>query len=150
MPHSYVSQLMHCVFSTKERRPFITPELQTRLYAYIGGIAKKHKMILIAAGGIEDHIHLLLSLPKTLDISKAMQLIKGGSSKWIHDTFAEHRMFEWQEGYGAFSISISEVERTVRYINRQAEHHKKKDFKTEFISFLNAHSIEYDERYIFD
>lgn len=80
MAHSYVSQLMHCVFSTKERRPFITPELQPRLFAYIGGIAKKNKMKLIAAGGIEDHVHLLILLSKMLDIAKAMQLIKGGSS----------------------------------------------------------------------
>lgn len=107
-------------------------------------------MRLIAAGGIADHIHLLLSLPKVLDISKARQLIKGGSSKWVHDTFAEHQMFEWQEGYGAFSIGIGEVKRTVEYIDRQAEHHKKKDFKTEFISFLDKHFIEYDERYVFD
>ena len=150
MSHSYVSNLMHCVFSTKERRPFITPELQTRLYPYIGGIAKQHRMRLISAGGIEDHGHLLLSLPKTLDISKAMQLIKGGSSKWIHDTFPEHQMFEWQEGYGAFSIGIGEVKRTVDYITKQAEHHQKKDFKTEFISFLDAHFIDYEERYVFD
>lgn len=150
MSHSYVSNLMHCVFSTQGRRPLITPELQTRLYAYIGGIANKHGMRLISAGGIEDHIHLLLSLSKTIDISKAMQLIKGGSSKWVHDTFAEHQLFEWQEGYGAFSIGVGEVNRTVDYINRQAEHHTKKDFKTEFISFLDAHFIEYDERYIVD
>ena len=141
---------MHCVFSTKERRPFITPELQTRLYPYIGGIAKKHNMRLISAGGIEDHVHLLISLPKVLDISKAMQLVKGGSSKWVHDTFAEHKTFEWQEGYGAFSIGIGEVDRTVDYINRQAEHHKKKDFKTEFISFLDKHFIEYDLQDVFD
>ena len=150
MSHSYVSQLMHCVFSTKERRPFITPELQTRLYQYIGGIAKKNRMRLISAGGIEDHIHLLISLSKAMDISKAMQLIKGGSSKWIHDEFPQLRMFEWQEGYGAFSIGIGEVKRTVDYIERQAEHHKAKDFKTEFVSFLDRHFIEYDERYLFD
>lgn len=150
MSHSYVSQLMHCVFSTKERRPFITSELQTRLFPYIGGIARKNKMNLIAAGGVEDHVHLLISLSKTLDIAHAMQLIKGGSSKWVHDEFPEHRSFEWQEGYGAFSIGIGEVERTVKYINDQAEHHKSKDFKTEFISFLDRHLIEYDESYVFD
>ena len=116
MSHSHVSQLMHCVFSTKERRPMITPELQSRLFPYIGGIARENRMKLISAGGMEDHAHLLISMPKTLNISKAMQLIKGGSSKWVHDTFAEHRLFEWQEGYGAFSIGISEVERTVKYI----------------------------------
>ena len=141
---------MHCVFSTKERRPFITPELHARLYPYIGGIAKKHNMRLIAAGGIEDHGHLLLSLPKIFDISKAMQLIKGGSSKWVHDSFPEHRFFEWQEGYGAFSISVSEKARTIRYIENQPEHHKKIDFQTEFISFLDAHEMEYELQYVFD
>ena len=150
MSHSYVSNLLHYVFSTKERRPLITPDLQIRLFPYIGGIAREHNMKLIAAGGVDDHVHILLSMQKTIGISKAMQLIKGGSSKWIHDTFPEHRLFEWQEGYGAFSIGISEVERTVDYINRQAEHHKKQDFKSEFLGFLIKHEIEYDERYVFD
>lgn len=141
---------MHCVFSTKNRAPMITPDLQQRLYDYIGGIARKNKMTLLAAGGMFDHIHLLLSLPRTLDIAHAMQLIKGGSSKWIHDEFSDHRSFEWQEGYGAFSIGIGEVERTVKYIANQAEHHKNKDFQTEYISFLDAHAIEYDLRYVLD
>jgi REP element-mobilizing transposase RayT len=107
-------------------------------------------MKLISAGGVADHLHLLISLPKTLDIAHAMQLIKGGSSKWVHENFPDLRMFEWQEGYGAFSIGVGEVERTVKYIDNQAEHHKQKDFKAEFVSFLDAHFIEYDERYIFD
>lgn len=150
MSHSFVSQLLHCVFSTKERRPMIAPELQTRLFQYIGGIARENKITLLAAGGVDDHIHLLISMPSTISISKAMQLIKGGSSKWIHETFPEHRKFEWQEGYGAFSIGVGDVERTTKYINNQAEHHKKMDFKTEFRAFLTKHEIEYDERYIFD
>ena len=150
MSHSFISQLMHCVFSTKERRPMITPELQTRLFQYIGGIARENKMKLLAAGGVEDHVHLLISMPSTIAVSKAMQLVKGGSSKWIHETFSEHRLFQWQEGYGAFSIGISDVERTVKYINTQAEHHAKMDFKTEFLAFLKKHEIEYDTRYIFD
>jgi REP element-mobilizing transposase RayT len=128
----------------------ITPELMIRLVPYIGGIARENKMKLIYGGGVDDHIHLLLSIAKTMAISKAMQLIKGGSSKWIHDTFPEHRLFEWQEGYGAFSISISEKPRTIRYIEKQAEHHKKIDFKTEFISFLDVHEIEYDLKHVFD
>lgn len=150
MAHSYISQLMHCVFSTKGRRPFITAELQQRLFQYIGGIVRENKIILIAAGGVADHVHILISLPKTMSISKAMQLIKGGSSKWIHDTFPEHRAFEWQEGYGAFSVSLSNRERVIAYINNQPEHHKKQDFKAELISFLKVHEIEYDERYIFE
>jgi REP element-mobilizing transposase RayT len=121
-----------------------------RLIPYIGGIARENKMKLIHGGGVDDHIHLLLSIAMTMAISKAMQLIKGGSSKWIHDAFPEYHSFEWQEGYGAFSISISEKSRTVRYIDNQAEHHKKVNFKTEFISFLDVHEIEYDLKYVFD
>jgi REP element-mobilizing transposase RayT len=150
MAHSFVSQLMHCVFSTKERRPIITPELQTRLFPYIGGIARENNMKLVAAGGIEDHVHLLISLPKTIAVAKAMQLIKGGSSKWIHDTFSEHKRFEWQEGYGAFSVSIRDKANVIGYINNQQEHHKKQDFRSEFLSFLDRHEIEYDEKYVFD
>ncbi len=116
----------------------------------MGGIARENKMKLISAGGVEDHVHLLLSMPKTVDISKAMQLIKGGSSKWVHDTFSEHRMFEWQEGYGAFSIGVNDKERTIDYINRQAEHHKRRDFKTEFLIFLDKNEVEYDKKYVFD
>ncbi|MGD9627681.1 MAG: IS200/IS605 family transposase [Pyrinomonadaceae bacterium] len=148
MPHSYTSQLMHCVFSTKERRPIISSELQTRLFQYIGRIARENKMKLIAAVGSAVHVHLLISLSRTISISKAMQLIKGGSSKWIHDTFSEHRTFEWQEGYGAFSVSVSNKSRVIAYINNQPEHHKTQDLKTEFVSFLNAHEI--DERYVLD
>ena len=150
MPHSYISQLMHCVFSTKERRPIITPELQQRLWPYLGGIARENKIKALSIGGIEDHVHVLLSLPSTLSIAKAIQLIKGGSSKWIHDNFPEHRLFSWQEGYGAFSIGISDVERTITYIENQKEHHHKMDFKQEFIAFLKKYGIEYDERYIWD
>ena len=141
---------MHCVFSTKDRRPMITPPLWERLVPYIGEIARDHMTKLIAAGGIEDHIHLLLSLPKTLDIAKVMQLIKGGSSKWIHDTFPEHRFFEWQKGYGAFSIGVSEKKRTIDYINNQARHHRRCDFKTEFLLFLDRNEVEYDLRFVFD
>ena len=150
MAHTFVNSLHRCVFSTKERRPMITPELQSRLFQYMGGIARENKIKLLAAGGIADHVHLLISGHATISISKALQLIKGGSSKWIHETFPKHRMFEWQEGYGAFSIGISDVERTINYINNQAEHHGKMDFKKEFLAFLKRHEIEYDERYIFD
>jgi putative transposase len=100
--HSFVSCLVHCVFSTKERRRLITADLQPRLYPYLGGIARENKMKALAIGGVEDHTHLLLSIPSTMSIAKSVQLLKGNSSKWIHETFPEQRMFEWQEGYGAF------------------------------------------------
>ncbi len=142
--------MLHCIFSTKERRKLITPQLAERLYPYFGGIARENKIKLLAVGGMEDHVHLLISLHSTLSISKAMQLLKGGSSKWIHDTFPEHRLFEWQRGYGAFSIGVSDLDRTIEYIKNQSAHHQKRDFKTEFILFLQKNSIEYDERYVFD
>lgn len=150
MPHSFTSQLLHCIFSTKERQRLVTSELSSRLWPYLGGIARENHMKALSIGGTEDHVHLLLSLPATLSVAKAMQLIKGGSSKWIHDTFPEHHTSTWQEGYGAFSIGISDVNRTMSYIEHQAEHHCRRDFKQEFLAFLEKHGIEYDERYIWD
>jgi REP element-mobilizing transposase RayT len=146
--HSYVSALYHCVFSTKERENFITEDLQTRLWPYIGGIARENKMRALAIGGVEDHIHLLLSIPSTLSIAKSMQLIKGTSSKWVHETFPEFRRFEWQEGYGAFSLGISQVADTKSYIENQREHHQTWTFQEEFVAILERHGIEYDPRHI--
>lgn len=150
MPHSFISQLLHCVFGTKERQRIISSELQQRLWPYLDGIARENNMKALSIGGTDDHVHLLLSLPSTLSIAKAIQLIKGGSSQWVHDTFPEHRAFAWQEGYGAFSIGISDVKRTIAYIENQEEHHRRRDFKQEFLAFLKKHGIEYDERYIRD
>ena len=143
--HSFVSCLTHVVFSTKHRQPLITPGLQDRLWPYLGGIARENKMKALQVGGVADHVHLLLSLPSTLAIAKAVQLIKGNSSKWIHDTFREHAAFEWQEGYGAFSIGVSGVKDTVAYIENQAEHHRKKSFREELIAFLERHALEYED-----
>ena len=148
MPHSYSSSLFHCTFSTKDRRNTITPELQERLWPYLAGIAKENDIRALAVGGVADHVHLLLSLPSTMAIAKAIQLVKGGSSKWVHDNFPEHRGFAWQEGYGAFSIGISQTDRTIRYIQSQAEHHRRQTFQEEFLAFLKKHRIEYDPRYI--
>jgi putative transposase len=148
MAHSYISALYHVVFSTKERRKFINADLQARLWPYLGGIARENDMKALAIGGVEDHVHLLLSLPSTLTFAKAMQLIKGGSSKWIHDEFPALQEFAWQEGYGAFSIGISQIDDTKRYIVNQAEHHRKVSYQEEFIAFLERHGIEYDPRYI--
>jgi putative transposase len=148
MPHTYSSLLFHCVFSTKDRRPAISPALQPRLWAYIGGIAREHGMNALAVGGTDDHIHLLLSLPATLELAKAMRQIKAGSSRWMHES-ALQPGFAWQEGYGAFSIGKSHLPATVAYINGQQEHHKKRDFRAEFLAILKKHGIAYDERYVF-
>lgn len=148
MAHTYASLLFHCVFSTKDRRPVLCPELRDRLWPYLGGIARENRMKLLNVGGTSDHVHLLLSLSTTMAIAKALQLIKGGTSQWVSDTFPDHRDFAWQEGYGAFTISISHVDDTIAYIARQEEHHRKKTFQEEYLEFLKKHGIEYDERYL--
>jgi REP element-mobilizing transposase RayT len=116
----------------------------------MGGIAKQNRMKALAIGGIEDHVHLLLSLPFTTSISKAIQLIKGGASKWVHDTFAELRDFSWQEGYAAFTIGIAQLEDTIAYIEQQAEHHQQHSYQHEFLAFLRRHGIDYDPHYVLD
>jgi putative transposase len=147
---SYVSSYFHCVFSTKGRARLITPSLQERLWPFLGGIARQNRMTPVIIGGMEDHMHLLLSLPPTMAIAKAMQLIKGGSSKWTHENFPERRLFAWQEKYGAFSVSVSQLETTIQYIKDQKEHHRERSFQEEFLALLKKHRIEFDERYLWD
>jgi putative transposase len=127
----------------------IDAALEERLWPYLGGIARENRMKALAIGGTADHLHALLSLPGMMSFAKAVQLIKDGSSKWVHDTFSEHRNFEWQEGYGAFSVSASRVDTTVAYIQNQKEHHRKKTFQEEFRELLDKHGIEYDPRFLF-
>ena len=141
--HSYVSCLVHCVFVTQKRRRLITPTLQTRLWPYLGGIARENKMKALEIGGVEDHIHLLLSIPSTLSVAKAVQVLKGSSSKWVHDTFPEHWRFAWQEGYGAFSIGVSGIASTARYIQDQPHHHKQLTFREEMERFLTRHGMQF-------
>jgi putative transposase len=148
LSHTFVNALFHCVFSTKGRRQLITAPLQQRLWPFMGGIARENGMKALTVGGVEDHAHVLLSLPTTISIAQAVQRIKGGSSKWIHETFPEHQGFAWQEGYGAFSIGVSQVDDTVSYIRSQAEHHRRKTFQEEFLAFLKRHGMEYDDRYV--
>ena len=147
---SYVSSYFHCVFSTKERQLTIPPPLRDRLWPFMGGIARLNGMKAIEIGGMPDHVHILLSLPSTLSIAKALQLIKGGSSKWVHETFPEHRLFRWQVKYGAFGVSVSLSDKTIQYIKNQEEHHRKMTFKEEFLALLKKHRIAYDERYLWE
>jgi putative transposase len=138
----------HCSFRTKNRRPFITPELRDRLRPFLGAIARQHKMKAVEIGGMPDHVHLLTSLPSTMTISKAMQLLKGGSSKWVHDIFPNQRTFSWQEEYGAFSLSVSQMDNTIAYFRGQLEHHRKFTLQEEFLRLLKKHALEHNDRYL--
>jgi REP element-mobilizing transposase RayT len=143
--HSFTTCFVHCVWSTKNREAYLTLDVRERLWPYLGGIAKQNQMKTLAIGGANDHVHLLLSLPATLSIAKAMQLLKGNSSKWLRETFPKMRSFAWQEGYGAFSIGVSGVDPTVAYIRNQAEHHRTRSFREEYVAILKKHGFTYDE-----
>jgi putative transposase len=146
MSHTYTNLLTHFVFSTKDRFELITNEIKTELYAYLGGLTKELKGSSLAINGMHEHIHLLISLPPTVSSSEAMQFLKANSSKWISENFG--RPFSWQIGYGAFSVSWSQVDAVVKYIQNQEEHHKKFDFRQEFLKLLKNHEVEFDEKYL--
>ncbi|HEX5433842.1 MAG TPA: IS200/IS605 family transposase [Candidatus Angelobacter sp.] len=141
MSHTYYSLLVHCVFSTKERRIAIPAELERKLWPYVAGIARMNRFKALAVGGMRDHAHALLSLPTTMAVAKAVQLIKGGSSKWINDHL-EDRSFDWQDGYGAFTIGISQLQTTIRYIDNQEKHHSRISFEQELQRMLERHGLQ--------
>ena len=147
---TYTNLLFHIVFSTKYRKPTICSHWQKDLYAYIGGIVKDQKGTLQKIGGIEDHVHLLLSLSPTHTISDVLRKIKSNSSKWINLRDDVVNRFEWQTGYAAFSVSESQAPIVAKYISNQAEHHKRNSFEDEFLILLRKHGIESDMNHIFE
>lgn len=148
MANTYTSFHYHFTFSTKKREPWITREIEKRVWAYIGGIARKHKIVAVQIGGIEDHKHALVLAPATIAPSQIAQYLKGDSSKWIHDEFSKLRGFEWQDGYIGFSVSKSSVPDVIEYIRNQRDHHRKRTFKEEYLELLQKHGVDYDERYV--
>jgi len=152
MPGTYSQLLLHVVFSTKNRTPWITCDVSARLYPYIGGIvrADPHKGVLYDIGGVEDHVHMYLRSRPDESVSGLMRTVKSRSSKWLHDEFPALSAFAWQEGYSVFSVSKSQEQAVKKYIAGQAEHHTKEDFKSELLRILRAHGVEFDEQYVFD
>lgn len=150
MANTYSNLFYHIVFSTKGRKDLISPEIETRVWAYIGGIARNHEVVAIQIGGIENHIHVLIMAKPKIAPSQIVQWLKGESSKWIHETFPELHDFAWQDGFGVFSVSKSNVPDVVEYIRTQREHHAKQTFADEYVSMLRLHGIDYDDRYLFD
>ena len=150
MPQSLASILVHIVFSTKHREPILADEIRDELHAYIGGILTNLKGKLLRAGSVADHIHLLVASPRTCSISELVQDLKTSTSKWLKHKDLRYTNFHWQGGYGAFSISPSHRAALEKYIDNQAEHHRKHSFEDEFRRLLKKYGIDYDERYVWD
>jgi putative transposase len=148
MAHTYHQHLFHLVWSTKERRSLIPSSHKRRLWEYLAGAFQTAECAPIQIGGMSDHIHVLLGVPPKHAVSEIIRDIKLCSSKWIRATLSDCQDFAWQEGFGSFTVSVSQKEVVARYILNQEEHHKKQTFKEEFLELLRAHSVEYDEAYL--
>jgi REP element-mobilizing transposase RayT len=147
MPQSFISNNIHVVFSTKDRKPLIKPGEQHRVWAYAGGIAKNYGAVPLAIGGMRDHIHVSASLPATLSVAKFVNVLKSNSSKWLNE---RQHDFAWQSGYGAFTVSSSNLMGVTRYIENQEEHHRNRDFRTEFVAMLKKHRIAFEVERLFE
>ena len=150
MAQSLSSILIHLVFSTKNREPFITPAIETELYPYLAAILRELKSPSLAIDGASDHVHILFSLARVITIADLVEEVKTSSSKWIKTKGREFRNFHWQRGYGAFSIGQSNVAALKRYIRNQKQHHRNVTFQDEYRKFLEAYGIEHDEKYVWD
>jgi len=151
MPQSLARILVHTVFSTKDRHPFLRDKgLREELHRYLGGILAKLQCQPIMVGGVEDHVHLLCALSRTLDAASMVKEVKRGSSLWIKTRSPDLSNFAWQNGYGIFSIGYSQIEAARTYIAGQEEHHRKVSFQDEFREFLRRYEVEFDERYVWD
>ena len=146
MSHTYAQNVIHLVFSTKDRRKSIPKEFQARLWSYLVGICKKEGIFVHSIGGMADHLHLLVQIPPSLAVAKAVSAIKANSSRWSNE---QGHKFSWQQGYAAFSVSASIVPTVVRYIQNQELHHRKMSFDIEFLALLKKHGLEYDPNFVF-
>lgn len=150
MPQSLVLNYIHITFSTKYRAPLIDEKIENELFKYLGGICKQLECNPIKVGGYRDHIHILCVLSRKVALMKLIEEIKTHSSKWIKSKGKRFEDFYWQRGYGCFSVNPTEIDIVVKYIENQAEHHRKKTFKEEYVAFLKKYNVEYDEQYLWD
>jgi putative transposase len=146
MSHSYSNNYVHVIYSTKDRRDLIPAEFDKRLYSFIAAVADGHKIPLLAAGGMSNHSHLLFLLPATIPLATAVNLFKTNSSRFLHE---RGLVFQWQNGYGAFSVSTSQLEQVTTYIRNQREHHKKMTFEEEFLALLKKAGVSYNPAHVF-
>ena len=147
---TYSKLTCHIVFSTKYRKPVIREPFPERLYEYVGGTIRGLKGTLIEIGGVEDHVHILAALTPTIAVATAVRDIKANASKWANEVPEMKSRFEWQKGYGAFTVSYSQIEGVREYIKNQQEHHKTNSFEEEYVRFLERHDIEFERQYLFE
>ena len=150
MSQSLAKNLIHLIYSTKNRTPCLGAEIRLQLFAYQAGVLREWESPALVIGGVADHVHTLFCLSKNVALAKVIEEVKKGSSKWLKTAGTEFRGFHWQAGYGAFSVSESNVQEVKRYIEQQDVHHRTRSFQDEFRAFLRQHGVEYDERYVWD
>jgi REP element-mobilizing transposase RayT len=148
MANTYTNLLYHIIFSTKNRRPIIQPSFRDELEQYITGIIQAEGCALVEIGGMPDHLHIVARFRPDRSVSEMVRLIKANSSKWVNETRGLAERFEWQTGYGAFTVSQSQLDKLRAYVRGQEEHHHVRSFQEEYLEFLERHGITYDERYV--
>jgi len=150
MPNTFYQTYIQVVFAVKYREALITKECKAEIFGIIGNLINKTGCKTLIVNGVEDHVHCLLTLKPTISISDLMKAIKGKSSRYINENKLTKHKFEWQEGYGVFSYSKSQIDAVYKYIVNQEQHHKKQNFHDEYLNFLNKFNIDYDEKFIFE
>ena len=150
MPQSLSKVILHIIFSTKNREPWLEPDVRPRMHAYLATVCRDLGAELVCIGGVADHVHIVTTLPRTVSQAQLVEEIKKASSKWIKTLDTLYRGFFWQRGYGAFSVSPSQLDTVVQYVEAQQEHHRTHTFQEEYRELLRRHGVEFDERYVWD
>ena len=150
VPQSLSNVFLHIIFSTKDREPWLDSEMRPRTHAYLATICRDLAAQFVHVGGVSDHVHIVTNLPRTISLAEFIEQIKKTSSKWIKTVDQKYRGFRWQRGYGAFSVSPSQLQSVLRYIDAQQEHHRTRSFQEEYREILRKHGVEFDERHVWD
>jgi putative transposase len=150
MPQSLANIYVHLIFSTKERFPFLSPEVRPDLHSYMSTVLANLNSPAVLINSVEDHVHILFNMGRTVTLAQVVEDVKKSSSKWIKTQGLSFSKFAWQAGYGGFSVSESNTPKVANYIQNQEEHHRVKSFQEEYREFLTKHKIKYDERYVWD
>jgi len=150
MPQSLSKVILHIIFSTRNREPWLDPNVRPRMHAYLATICRDLGAEVVRVGGVADHVHIITTLPRTVSQADLIEKIKKTSSKWIKALDPRYRHFFWQRGYGAFSVSPSQLDAVVQYVETQPEHHRIRTFQEEYRELLRRHDLDFDERYVWD